>query len=283
MLPKEVLNWLENESFGEIVNTQPVGGGCINNGVRLETSSGSIFFLKTNAQSPKNMFARESEGLEALRVPEGPRIPQAYIHGFDYLLLEDLSPATRSLDYWTTFGRQLAALHEHTNKKFGFDANNYIGSTPQSNTWTEDGFAFFAEHRLGFQAELAHNKDLLSASEVSQVERIANRLPEIIPEQPASLIHGDLWGGNAIADSQGQPALIDPAVYYGWAEAELAMTALFGGFNPDFYSAYEDTRPLSPGYLTRFPLYNLYHLLNHLNLFGRGYYGQVKTILDKYA
>lgn len=283
MPPKEVLAWLEKEGYGNVISTQPVSGGCISNGETILTSSGRNFFLKTNSQIPEDMFAREAEGLDALRVPGGPRIPQTYLHGGKFLLLEDLTPAMHSRDYWSTFGRQLAALHENTNHEFGFYKQNYIGSTAQPNTWKEDGFEFFAEHRLGFQAKLARDSGLLNSPEISQIESIANRLSEIIPDQPASLIHGDLWGGNAISDGQGQPALIDPAVYFGWAEAELAMTTLFGGFDRDFYSVYEETRKLSPGYRNRFPLYNLYHLLNHLNLFGRGYYGQVKTVLDKYA
>jgi fructosamine-3-kinase len=281
--PQAVQDWLEEQGHGAVVSAEPVAGGCISNGVRLETGQGGRFFLKTNSQTPKDMFKREAEGLEALRAADSPRVPQAYLHGPDFLLLEDLAPAGRNKDYWTTFGKQLAALHNHTNERFGFDHDNYIGSTPQPNTWLEDGFAFFAEHRLGFQAELAEKAGLLSNSEVSQVERIEARLEDLIPAQPASLLHGDLWGGNAIADENGQPALIDPAAHYGWGEAELGMTALFGGFSAEFYAAYEEVRPLETSYRERFPLYNLYHLLNHLNLFGGGYHGQVKTILDRYA
>jgi fructosamine-3-kinase len=198
-------------------------------------------------------------------------------------LLEDLSPATRRADYWPTLGRQLAVLHNHTAEQFGFAHHNYIGSTPQPNPWTEDGHAFFAEHRLGYQARLAQAADLLSADDARRVERLAARLTDLIPAQPASLIHGDLWSGNAISDAEGRPALIDPAAHYGWAEAELAMTALFGGFPDSFYRAYEDARPLDAGYRERFPLYNLYHLLNHLNLFGRGYLGQVQSILRRFT
>ena len=127
------------------------------------------------------------------------------------------------------------------------------------------------------------NMDCLQAEEVQQVERLASRLAELIPEQPASLIHGDLWSGNLIVDSAGMPVLIDPAVYFGWAEAELAMTDLFGGFPKIFYHAYEQVRPLEPGYWERFPIYNLYHLINHLNLFGTGYRAQVLNILARYS
>ncbi len=281
--PKPLTAWLDAQGHGRVVSEQPVGGGCISNGVRLKTDIGSTFFLKTNSQSPADMFLREAEGLAALRVAGGPRLPQVYLVESDFLLLEDLAPASRDKDYWATFGRQMAAVHNHTNKQFGFGHDNYIGSTPQLNTWMDDGYAFFAEQRLRFQAQLAVKGGLLTNAEAQQVELIGARLPDLVPEQPAALMHGDLWSGNAIADEQGQPALIDPAAYYGWPEAELGMTALFGGFGPEFYAAYEEAHPLETGYRERFPIYNLYHLLNHLNLFGRGYHGQVKAILERYA
>ncbi len=230
------------------------------------------------------MFARETEGLEALRAADGgPRVPRAYLHGEKFLLLEDLAPAHRRKGYWLEFGERLAALHRHTNTEFGFEHDNYIGSTPQPNPWTPDGYVFFAEHRLGFQVKLARQRGLLSREQAGQVESLARRLPELIAEQPASLIHGDLWSGNAVTDAGGAPALIDPAAHYGWAEAELAMTALFGAFPDTFYRAYEERNPLEQGYKNRFPIYNLYHLLNHLNLFGRSYLSQVLSILRRYA
>jgi fructosamine-3-kinase len=229
------------------------------------------------------MFAREAEGLQALKVEGGPRVPEPYLHGGDFLLLEDLKPARRASDYWTAFGRQLAKVHEHTRTSFGFAHDNYIGSTPQPNPWTEDGYSFFGEHRLGYQARLARQKGLLSGEDYRRVESLISRLPDLIPRQPPSLIHGDLWGGNAETDENGQPALIDPATHYGWAEAELAMTALFGGFEDAFYRSYEDTRRLESGYRKRFPIYNLYHLLNHVNLFGRSYLGRTMAILHRFV
>ncbi len=283
MLPSQVSTFLRENGYGAVASTCPVGGGCINNGARLVTEDGASFFLKTNSRAPADMFAREAEGLEALRTPDGPRLPRVFLVGEDFLLLEDLAPAAPRSDYWPTFGRQLAALHNHIGERFGFAHDNYIGSTPQPNPWTEDGYAFFAEQRLGYQARLACQRGLLSAEDARRVERLSARLPELIPVQPASLIHGDLWRGNAISDEEGSPALIDPAVYYGWAEAELAMTALFGGFPEAFYRAYNEVRPLEPGYRDRFPLYNLYHLLNHLNLFGSGYLGQVQAVLRRFA
>lgn len=282
-LPDAVITWLGEQGHGEATALRAVGGGCINHGSRLETSSGASFFLKTNQGAPADMFAREAEGLTALNQPDGPRLPQVYLYGEDFLLLEDLAPAGRQAGYWRQFGRQLAALHAHTSPKFGFEHDNYIGSTPQPNPWMDDGNRFFAEQRLIFQAKLAAGRGLLSSQEVDRVERMANRLPELVPGQPASLIHGDLWGGNAISDSLGAPALIDPATHYGWAEAELGMTVLFGGFTQEFYQSYNEVNPLPPGWQERMEIYNLYHVLNHLNLFGRGYYGQVMRIVRRYA
>ena len=282
MIPEAVQTWLAAQGYGEVRATRPVGGGCISNGARIETSGGGSFFLKTNASAPADMFACEAAGLEALRAADGPRLPRVFLHGREFLLLEDLAPAKRAQDYERTLGGQLAAMHNHTNSQFGFEHDNYIGSTPQPNAWTTDGYTFFAEQRLGYQARLAVDRGLLNNDEAGRVEALAGRLKELIPVQPASLVHGDLWGGNATADSRGQPVLIDPAAHYGWAEAELAMTALFGGFGADFYGAYVESRPLAAGYRERFPCYNLYHVLNHLNLFGRSYHGQVISILDRY-
>ncbi len=283
MLPEAASDWLLAQGCGQVTSIRPVGGGCINNGVRLETSSGTTFFLKTNHQAPADMFACEAEGLGALGVPGGPRVPQPYLNGPDFLLMEDLAPVAPRPDYWPEFGRRLGALHNQTQPSFGFTHDNYIGSTPQPNPWTEDGYAFFAEQRLAYQARLARRQGRLGADELGRVERLCLRLPELVPPQPASLIHGDLWSGNAISDDSGGPAIIDPAAHYGWAEAELAMTTLFGAFPEVFYSAYQEVRPLEPGFRGRFPLYNLYHLLNHLNLFGSGYRGEVAAIIRRYT
>lgn len=282
-VPESVRLWLQENGFGEISNVQPVSGGCISNGMILQAGSGESFFLKINPSAAEDMFEREAEGLAALRVQDGPRVPTPLCFGRNFLLLENMMPARRRPGYWAEFGRQLARLHNHTNPRFGFSHDNYIGNTPQPNSWTEDGYVFFAEQRLNFQAQLARKRGLLERTQVAQVERLVARLPELIPAQPASLIHGDLWSGNAITDAGGAPVLIDPAAHYGWAEAELGMTDLFGSFPDEFYASYQEVRRLDGGFRGRFPLYNLYHLLNHLNLFGRGYSGQVYAILRRYT
>ncbi len=282
MIPNAVAAWLQDRGYGAVVGELPVAGGCINNGERLQTKSGESFFLKTNTSAPNDMFAREAEGLTELRKANGPRSPKTYLWAEEFLLMEDLDPAPRAADYWENLGRQLAQLHQNTNARFGFAHNNYLGSTPQPNKWAADGYEFFAEQRLGFQARLARDNGGLTTSEAAAVERLAARLPELVPLQPASLIHGDLWGGNAVSDAAGQPALIDPAAYYGWAEAELGMTMLFGGFAEEFYRAYAENRPPEKGWRGRLDIYNLYHLLNHLNLFGNGYHEQVMRVLRRF-
>jgi protein-ribulosamine 3-kinase len=282
-LPDETLTWLRQRGSGEVTKTTSVGGGCINNGMRLSTESGESFFLKFNHNAPQDMFAREAEGLEALAVPNGPRIPEPYCHGPTFILLEDLHPGRRQKDYWERFGQQLAALHGHTHEEFGFEHDNYCGRTPQPNPWTPDGYEFFAVHRLRFQANLAQQAGLLSTTDLGRVDRLSERLPDLVPAQPASLIHGDLWTGNAETGPDGEPALIDPAAHFGWAEAELGMTTLFGSFPAVFYRAYEEVRTLDPDWRARLPLYNLYHLLNHLNLFGRSYLPQVQNVLNRFA
>ncbi len=289
MIPEPVYAWVAEHGYGLIQTVEPVGGGCINNGARLLTTTGVSFFLKTNPSAPGDMFQREAEGLSVLRSENidervlRPAVPVPHLVGESFLLLEDLNPAPPAANYWTEFGRQLANLHTTTSNQFGFTHNNYIGSTPQVNTWTNDGYLFFIGHRLLFQAGLAQRSGLLDTYDYRQIEALCQKLHEFIPPQPASLIHGDLWSGNAISDSRGAPAIIDPAVYFGWAEAELAMAALFGNFPDEFYQAYEEVFPLENGYRQRFPIYNLYHLLNHLNLFGMGYLSQVRAILHRFA
>lgn len=282
MIPNAVAAWLQDHGYGTVVTQQPVAGGCINNGQRLRTKSGESFFLKTNTSAPEDMFTREAQGLIELRKADGPRFPEPYLWAEEFLLMEDLKPATRAPDYWEKLGSQVAQLHKNTNPQFGFAHNNYIGSTPQPNKWIADGYEFFAAQRLGFQARLARDNGGLTRSEAADVERLAARLPDLVPLQSASLIHGDLWGGNAISDAAGQPALIDPAAHYGWAEAELGMFMLFSGFVEEFYRVYEEERPLEPGWRQRLDIYNLYHLLNHLNLFGSGYHAQVIGVLRRF-
>jgi fructosamine-3-kinase len=203
--------------------------------------------------------------------------------GDNFLLLEDLKQAPRRKDFWEIYGRQLAVLHSQPNSRFGFPHDNYIGSTPQDNGWMEDGIDFFRERRLTPQIRLATDRGYLSPDDRKLCDSLIAKLPGLLPGSPPVLVHGDLWSGNLITDSAGSPALIDPAVYFGWAEADLAMTDLFGRYPEAFYESYTTKNPLPKGFRERFPIYNLYHLLNHLNIFGREYLSRVRKVLLRYS
>jgi fructosamine-3-kinase len=254
----------------KIATAAAVAGGCIHDSYRV-TVGAKAYFLKTNDARYADAFAAEADGLAALRAA-GMRAPEPLAHGIGagraYLLLEYLD-LSRRRDF-AALGRMLTTSHRRTGSSFGWPRDNYIGTTPQRNTPCDDWSTFWLERRLRPQIEIAARNGF----------RI--RLPGVEPlrghQPPASLVHGDLWSGNAGFTSSG-PVVFDPAVYYGDREADLAMTELFGGFPDEFYSAYSEVWPLAEGYARRKPLYNLYHLLNHLNLFGSGYLAQVEATL----
>jgi fructosamine-3-kinase len=239
--------------------------------------------LKTNPEPLAGIFFAEAAGLRELDVPGAPRVPEVLLVGEEFLLLEDLQPASRRADFWVDYGRKLAQLHIQTSPRFGFREDNYIGGSPQLNAWTDNGLDFFKEKRLQPQIQWGMDRGLLTSADLRLCDNLLGKVASIIPEQPPVLLHGDLWSGNLITDSSGEPALIDPAVYYGWAEADLAMTDLFGRYPDPFYGAYNELNPLQAGYRERYPIYNLYHLLNHLNLFGRSYLPGVREILRAFA
>ena len=234
LLPPEVADWLASSGQGELQSAYPVGGGCINQARVLRTSAGVSYFLKSNQSAPGDMFLREAEGLRALKVKGGPTVPKVFLVGEKFLVLEDLQPTTRRVDFWELYGRQLACLHQQENHQFGFPHDNYIGSGVQYNAWMEDGIEFFRHRRLTPQIRWAVDQGYLTKKDQAQAESLLDRLPDLLPGGPAVLVHGDLWSGNLISDSQGCPALIDPAAYYGWAEADLAMTDLFGSYPEGF-------------------------------------------------
>ena len=253
-----------------IASAEPVPGGCIHECYRVSIA-GRSRFLKLNDASYADAFATEADGLSALRSCDLPA-PEPLAHGTAgdqaYLLLEYLE--LKGKGDFAALGRMLAQAHRKAGPRFGWQRDNYIGSTPQKNGWCDDWAEFWGERRMKPQLELALSKGF-SLPAVS-LALLKNHHP-----QP-SLLHGDLWSGNAGFTAQG-PVVFDPAVYYGDREADIAMTELFGGFPAEFYSEYEKELPLDHGYATRKHLYNLYHLLNHLNLFGGGYLGQVKANL----
>jgi fructosamine-3-kinase len=266
-----------------IAGAQAVGGGCINQGYRLDTDAGP-FFLKLNSATCVAMFEAEAAGLGEIAAAGALRVPRPIAWGSDasraWLLLEFLPLGRASGQGQRQLGRKLARMHRHASDRFGWTRDNHIGSTPQRNGPSGDWIAFWREHRLGFQLELAAHNGYRGQLQTDG-EQLLGRFAELFEQyHPApSLLHGDLWGGNAAFTADGEPVTFDPAVYYGDREADVAMTELFGGFSAGFYEGYQEEWPLDPGYSRRRDLYNLYHVLNHLNLFGSGYIGQAQQML----
>lgn len=282
-VPREVAAWCAENGWGEVRVSESLTGGDVSQTSRLAARDGRRLILKQNIGAPPDMFACEAEGLAALSVTGGPRLPAIFLIGSGFLLLEDLRPVPPRDGYWKEFGEQLAILHRTPSTRYGFAHDNYCGPTRQANTWTEDGHEFFWSQRLCPQAQAAREAGWLEEADIRRLEAIHVRLRDLVPPQSPALIHGDLWSGNALCGPNGEPALVDPAAHWGWAEAELGMTTLFGGFPRAFYDAYASHYPLAPGWRDRLDLYNLYHLLNHLNIFGVRYLARVQAILRRYA
>ncbi len=274
----------------QVIETQFLSGGDINTSAQVFSSEG-VFFVKWNelhqhVDDRHDLFETEARGLALLHRTDAFRIPAIIGHGVQqgraYLILEYIDTGKPGPGYWEELGQSLALLHSHTQPKFGLSFNNYIGSLPQSNTPTADGHAFFFDQRLLPQAGLALYKGLLNKLLYDKLLLLRDRLPSLIPNERPALLHGDLWSGNVLPTEEGPPALIDPAVYYGFREAELAFTKLFGGFDRRFYDAYDEAFPLHDGFEERVAIYNLYPLLVHLNLFGSGYLSGIERVLKAF-
>lgn len=280
-LPGPVSAILAELGYGELQSASPVTGGSINDAWQLVFEDGHKVFVKSHSSSPPDFFEAEAQGLNALADTGTVRVPQPLAVASSCLVMEWLD-GTRGPDYWPRFGEQLALLHRHNAEAFGFVGDNYCGLTPQPNPRMSDGFSFFRDARLLHQSRLALDAGLVTRDDFETIELVAGRLDDWVPPQPASLLHGDLWSGNAHCGPGGEPVLVDPAAHYGWHEAELAMTLLFGGFPQAFYESYQATSKCDPDWASRADIYNLYHLLNHLNLFGGGYLGSIRRILARY-
>jgi fructosamine-3-kinase len=260
-----------------------VGGGCINQGYRLADRDRS-YFVKLNQASQIAMFEAEAAGLQQMQAAQTIRVPTPICWGTtensSYLVLEWIDLGRSSGAAWNVMGRQLAALHQTaTALNFGWERSNTIGSTPQINQWTADWSDFWTEHRIGWQLRLAKRQ----GGNFANGDRLLAAIPKLLAgHQPVpALVHGDLWSGNAAISQAGEPVIFDPATYYGDREVDIAMTELFGGFPPEFYQGYQAAYPLDAGYQRRKTLYNLYHILNHFNLFGGGYEAQANRMIEQ--
>lgn len=267
----------------EIEKSRPVSGGCINQGYAV-SGNGLIYFVKINQANQEAMFAAESLGLKQIHATKTIRVPEPICWGIadksSYLVLEWLEFGGGDSQSWEKMGQNLAHLHQVSlSDRFGWHCNNTIGSTPQINTISNNWADFFAHQRIGYQLRLAKERGGNFPDEDQVIPAISEILSQHQPHP--SLVHGDLWSGNAAITVDGEPVILDPATYWGDREVDLAMTELFGGFPAAFYRGYNDVFPLDAGYQKRKTLYNLYHILNHFNLFGGGYASQANRMLQE--
>jgi fructosamine-3-kinase len=263
-----------------VLRSQGVSGGDINQAYEAKLADGRRVFVKSNDAAPASMFAAEARGLAWLDEAKALRVPAVLAQGPDFLVLEWIESAGRTPDFDERLGRGLAALHQARPATFGLDQDNFIGRLAQANgpraTWP----AFYREQRLQPQLQLAIDRGLASPVMRRGFDRLFRDLDELVgPAEPPARLHGDLWGGNLMVDDRGLPCLIDPAVHGGHREVDLGMMRLFGGFSPNVFAAYQEAHPLSPGHQQRVPLYQLYFLMVHVNLFGGSYVAAAERAL----
>jgi fructosamine-3-kinase len=268
-----------------LLKVQPLLGGDINTAYQLQ-SENRCYFVKLNSSDRLAMFEAEAAGLQALAQTQTIRVPKFIVYGksndhaflvLEHIALKKLTPYSEQL-----LGQQLAQLHRQKQAYFGWHCDDTIGSTVQINGQYHDWLTFWQQQRLGHQLTLAATNGYHGRLQTLGKKLCANLKPFFSSYQPQpALVHGDLWCGNVGSDEQGNPVIYDPACYFADRETDLAMTELFGGYNPAFYQAYQAAYPLDPGYASRKTLYNLYHILNHLNLFGQSYLHQAETMLTK--
>ncbi|MGI0479331.1 fructosamine kinase family protein [Geminocystis sp. CENA526] len=272
------------DSAFTLTNYRSMGGGCINQAYQLIGKDIS-YFVKLNRASQVAMFEAEAMALEEMYQTKTILVPKPICHGVSgndsYLVLEYLNLGRGEVRSWQSMGKNLAMLHQYqVNKPFGWYINNTIGSTPQINDWGDNWANFFAEKRIGYQLTLANRRGGNFKNSQEIIDRVRSSLSNHNPLP--SLVHGDLWSGNAGFTDTGEATIFDPACYYGDREVDIAMTELFGGFPSAFYEAYNQQWRLDSGYAQRKNIYNLYHILNHFNLFGGGYESQAKRMIQQF-
>jgi len=264
---------------------QLISGGSINNTYKISANK-QVFFVKTNKKTIfKNGFKEEVLGLTFLENKKV-IVPKISVEGTFketvFLVLQWIDSGKQNQKFWENLANQLATLHQQTNTNFGLDYNNYMGQLLQKNTKATNFSNFFIENRLVPQVKLAFNSKLLTSTDISKFENLYTQLPTIFPKEKPSAVHGDLWSGNFMCTTNSQAVFIDPAVYFGHREVDIAMSLLFGGFSNKFYTVYQEIYPLKKEFNTRKDIYNLYPLLVHLNLFGSSYLGSIKAIIAKF-
>lgn len=270
----------------KVERSSAVGGGCINSAFKITGQDRREYFVKFNRADKLDMFEAEAAGLRELSNAQAVLVPEVIATGLEgkqvFIVMEYLPFGGSDRGTMVHFGAQLAQLHRYTKAQFGWHRDNTIGATHQPNHWENDWLSFWRKHRLGFQLELAKQNGY-SHKALNKGEQLLDCLEAFFPHElpVASLLHGDLWGGNYAVTLTGEPVIFDPAVYYGDREADIAMTELFGGFSPDFYAAYNEAWPLDDAYQIRKTFYNLYHVLNHFNLFSGGYGAQAEGMMDR--
>ena len=290
---KENLSRLLESIYGKSVkikSSKPIAGGCINETQVLSLSNGERVFLKYNSSPQKNFFVTEADGLRLLeKSKNGPSVPRTLGISQEsnpkFLLLEYIESSVPKVGFASRFGHALAEMHKETQEQYGLDHDNFIGKTIQKNKLELDGLVFFREHRIKFQQELARKTRGLPRVIDHRLDMFCERFESLLDlkyEKPA-LLHGDLWSGNYFASHDQVPYIFDPAVYFGLREADLAMTEMFGRLPDEFYSAYHEIFPIPPGYTERKEIYNLYHLLNHYNLFGGSYLEQADQMVRSFV
>lgn len=269
-----------------ITSFEKKGGGSINDAALIKTSEGNFFAKWNRTQGHEGMFKAEEAGLKRLASTQEIKVPKTIGTAEDpensYLVMEYLEAGDFGYDFWEIFGTKLARMHTHSAEQFGLPSNNFIGSLPQDNAQRAHWNDFFIENRLQPQLKRAVDQGKADQALVTKFESLYKKLDEIFPKEKPALLHGDLWGGNFMCTLDQEPAIYDPAVYYGHREMDLAMSRLFGGFDSSFYEAYHEAFPLAPGFEKRADICNLYPLLVHVNLFPGSYIQSVRHILSKF-
>lgn len=283
---EDIIPVISEKLEGEIVSTKPLSGGSISSAYLINTTQAQFFIKINSADSAIEMFHAEQKGLEAIEYTDTIAVPHVHLVGTHnenaYILMDYVESKRPTPSDYGKLGEKLAMLHQIKADKFGFSSDNFIGSLPQSNNTHGNWSEFYWSERISPQFELAMEKELLRSEEIPSIEQFINIFNSVTSNVEPSILHGDLWGGNYLISNEGTPYLIDPAVYYGHYMVDIAMSQLFGSFGSEFYNSYHKIIAKSENYNEQIDLYQLYFLLVHLNMFGKGYYSSVSTILKRY-